>query len=58
MRKIHAIELHTKFGHTREDYMSTTRKHLQYSVKGTLDLCEDFATGKRNHKSLYRVAEE
>ena len=38
--------------------MRTTAKHLQCSVKGALEVCEDCATAKINQKLLHKVAEE
>ena len=42
----------------REDRMSATMKNLHYIVKGTIEVCEDYDTLKRNQKQLYKVAEE
>ena len=57
-RKINANGIHAKLGHTGEDRMRTSVKHLNYSVKGTLELCEDCAMVKINNKFLHKVAEE
>ena len=38
--------------------MCVTTYHLHYNVKGILEVCQYCATVKRNHKSIYKVAEE
>ena len=55
--KVHINELHTNLIHSVEDKMRATMKHFHYSVKGTLEVCEDFSTVKINHKKLCKVAE-
>ena len=57
-RNIHVKKLHAKLGHTGEDRMRATKKHLHYSNKGTLEVCEDCATAKSKEKLLHKVAEE
>ena len=49
-RKVHINELHTNLIHSGEDRMHATVKHIHYSVKGPLEVCEDFSTVKINHK--------
>ena len=56
MRKIHANDLHVKLIHTGEDRIRATVKHLQYSVRGELDVCEDYSMDKRDHILLHKVA--
>ena len=58
MRNIHINKLHAKLGHTGEDRMRATKNHLHYSVKETLEVCEDSATAKRKQKLLHKVAKE
>ena len=58
MRKVHSNELHAKLGHPREYMMRATMKHLHYSVKETLDVCEDCSTSKSKQKLIHKVAEE
>ena len=58
MRKIHTNELHAKLSHPREDMMGVTAKKLQYRIKGTLEVCEDYIMAKIEHKLLHKVAEE
>ena len=38
--------------------MRTIVKHLQYSVKGSINFCEYCATAKIKQKSLHKVAQE
>ena len=57
-QKIHSNELHTNLVYPGEDSMHATAKHLHYSVKGMLDICEDCAMAKIRHKLLHKVAEE
>ena len=38
--------------------MRVTAKHLQYSINGTLEVCEDCTTAKSKQKLLHKVAEE
>ena len=47
-----------KIGHPGEDSMHATAKHLNYIVKGNLDVCEDYTMEKKNQKLLHKVAEE
>ena len=47
MQKIYANDLHAKLGHPGEYRMHTTAKHLQYSVKGAIVVCEECATEKK-----------
>ena len=58
MWKIHANEIRVKLRHTGEDRICTTVKHLHYSVKGALEVCEDYATAKIKQKFLCKVEEE
>ena len=58
MRKIHTNELHATLSHPREDMMGVTAKKLQYRIKGTLEVCEDYIMAKIEHKLLHKVAEE
>ena len=57
-RKINANELNAKLGHPGEYWVCATINHLHYSVKSTLEVCEDYAMEKRNNKLLRNVAEE
>ena len=43
-QKIHINELHTKLDHSIKDKIHTTKNHIHYTVKGTLELCNDFTT--------------
>ena len=38
--------------------MRATKKHLHYSVKGSLEVCEDCDKAKIKHKSIEKVTEE
>ena len=58
MWKIYASELQVKLNHPGEDRMRATTKHLHYSVKGTLQVCEECAKVKIEQKLLQKVAEE
>ena len=58
MWEINANELHAKLGHPREDRMCATLKHLHYSVKGKLSICEEYSTAKSYHKLLHKKVEE
>ena len=44
---IRANNIHAKLGHPGEYRMHTTAKHLQYSVKGAIVVCEECATEKK-----------
>ena len=57
-QKIHANKLHAKLGHPGEDRIRATTKHLYYSIKDTLEVCECCAKAKSNHKLLHKVEEE
>ena len=57
-QKIHANDLHVKLDHTGEYRICVTAKHLQYSVKRMLEVCEDCATTKSKQKLLHNVTEE
>ena len=57
-RKIHDNELHAKISPHREDRMRVTVNHLQYRVKGVVEVCEDYSTEKSKHKFLHKVTEE
>ena len=46
-QKFHTNELHTKLGHPGEDRMRATAKHLQYRIKGMLEVCKDYAIEKQ-----------
>ena len=56
--KIHANKLDAKLGHPREDWIHTAKNQLDYSVKWTLDICEDYATETIKQKLLRKLAEE
>ena len=55
--EIRANKLHTKLVHTREDRMRSAAKHLHYSIKIILGVCEGFTTEKIKHKFLSKLAE-
>ena len=57
-QKIHANNIHAKIGHPGEDRMCATTKHLQYSVRETLDVCEDWAMAEITQKFLHKVTRE
>ena len=58
-RYIHLTnELHTKIGHNGEYMMHATVKHLHYSIKGVLEVCEDWDMSKSKQKFLHKVEEE
>ena len=38
--------------------MNTTAKHLQYSLNGALEVCEDCAMVKSKQKQLHKMVEE
>ena len=57
-RKIHVSKLNAKLGFTREERMRTATNNLHYSVKGTLEVCEECVTARRKQKFLYKVVEE
>ena len=42
--KNHINELHTKLDHSIKYKIHTTKNHIHYTVKGTLELCNDFTT--------------
>ena len=56
--KIHTNELHANFGHPREGRISATENYLHYRVKGTVEVCEEFATAKSKNKFIHEVVEE
>ena len=45
-QKIHVNKIHSKLGHSREDKLRETARHLNYSVKGALEVYEDYAIKK------------
>ena len=47
-----------KLIHTREDRIHTTAKHLHYSIKVVLEVCDDCAMDKIKQKMLPKVAEK
>ena len=44
MRKIHANNLHVKLGHPGEDRICATTNHLHQIIKGTVEVCKEWAT--------------
>ena len=54
-RTIYANGLHMNIGHPRENSMRATAKNLYYRVKGTLEVYEDYAMNKINHKLLRKA---
>ena len=50
-QKVHTNDLRVKLGHPGEERMCMIAKHLHYSIKGTLDICEECATEKSNRNS-------
>ena len=57
-QKIHVNELHTKLDHTGEDRIRATAKHLNYRIKGALEIRQEYDMVKIKRKFLHKVAEE
>ena len=49
-QKIYAIKLRAKLGYPVEDRMRAATKHLNYSIKGMLEVCKYCNTEKRKNK--------
>ena len=57
MRKIHINTLHTKLRRSGDDRLHTTKRHLQYRIKGALEVCKYCAKARIKHTFLCKLAE-
>ena len=46
-RKIHANNIHANISHPREDRICATKKHLHHSIKGMLEVFEDYTKSQK-----------
>ena len=52
---IHVNKIHANLGHTGEDNIGETQNHLDYRIKGVVEVYKYWCTEKSKHNALGKL---